>query len=321
MIAKLSNQLGNQMFIYAAVKTIAQTKNYSFKYILGDTYIVNSFDKNYGNTIYSIFPNTKQDLCENLPEIYDIYNEPYETNRITNYNLDAYDVLDNTIMCGLFQSPLYFESNKKNVKNWFMFPKEIRQGAISKMNTIKEQYKGDNIVAIHFRQGADYQKLGYAIGKKYYVNAINKITSILGDNCFFVLLGDKLPKNISRLFSTGNYCNVRGSLAEDLCFLSMCNNLIISNSTFAWWGAFLSDANIVIRPSTFYTFGTSSAPSDIFPKEWISVKATRSTHAKMSGILLQTVDSTRIKIKEKCPTLYNKVMKYIYKIAGIKRTE
>lgn len=62
IICKLSDQLGNQMFAYASVKSIALDKGYDFK-ILGEynnQFLKNDTDKKYGNTLTSIFA----DICK-----------------------------------------------------------------------------------------------------------------------------------------------------------------------------------------------------------------------------------------------------------------
>lgn len=60
----------------------------------------------------------------------------------------------------------------------------------------------------------------------------------------------------------------------DLFLMSRCNNHIIANSSFSWWGAWLNDNSMkrVIAPKTW--FGKEYAhynQDDIIPKEWIKI--------------------------------------------------
>ena len=55
--------------------------------------------------------------------------------------------------------------------------------------------------------------------------------------------------------------------------LSMCHHFIISNSTFSWWGAWLSDYKdkVVITPSTWFGPNVEYKSDDIYCKDWIKI--------------------------------------------------
>jgi len=52
-----------------------------------------------------------------------------------------------------------------------------------------------------------------------------------------------------------------------MCLMSMCDYQIMANSTFSWWGAWLSGSKHVIGPKMW--FGPDGAdPTDIFLDRW-----------------------------------------------------
>ena len=56
----------------------------------------------------------------------------------------------------------------------------------------------------------------------------------------------------------------------ELQLISACKHFIISNSTFHWWGAWLSNSNnkIVVRPKLWFSDGTKT---DIYPPTWVNL--------------------------------------------------
>jgi hypothetical protein len=56
---------------------------------------------------------------------------------------------------------------------------------------------------------------------------------------------------------------------EDLYLLSEAKNIIISNSTFGWWGAWLSDGEVVAPRKWFSELGLQiRTTKDLFPENW-----------------------------------------------------
>ena len=119
----ISDQLGNQMFAYASVKTIAQNRGESFGFVRAKNNLINDTDKQYGNEIHTIFPNTKAEFLTKLPTaITHTWEEPPLGERTANYQPSALTVPENTLMKGHFISCQYFWENRSQVQKWFSFP-------------------------------------------------------------------------------------------------------------------------------------------------------------------------------------------------------
>ena len=68
LVVKLSDQLGNQMFAYAAVKSIALDKGFEFGVCneYDNQFLKNDTDEKFGNTLTSIFPQIRQEIVSEL---------------------------------------------------------------------------------------------------------------------------------------------------------------------------------------------------------------------------------------------------------------
>jgi hypothetical protein len=58
---------------------------------------------------------------------------------------------------------------------------------------------------------------------------------------------------------------------HDLYIMSQCNNIIISNSTYSWWGAYFNEnnKNIIINPDPWILVDNTTKPC---PPRWVAVK-------------------------------------------------
>ena len=114
-----------------------------------------------------------------------------------------------------------------------------------------------NSIGVSIRVGEDYKKFGWPIcSKEFYLAGINYIIEKKGMSEIFVFADDIeliMQEQWFQQYSNVTYiknCNA----VESLELLKECKNFVISNSTFAWWGAYLSKAidNIVVAPKYFY---------------------------------------------------------------------
>jgi hypothetical protein len=61
-----------------------------------------------------------------------------------------------------------------------------------------------------------------------------------------------------------------------LYLMTRCRANVITNSTFAWWGAWLNarDDRVIVAPSAWCRPGVPNGVSSILPDEWIKVRGT-----------------------------------------------
>ena len=178
-----------------------------------------------------------------------------------------HDILPTTF-AGFFQSEKFFKDYSQNIK-WLYEPTGT---FIEKAFEQHPQLNSENTVAIHVRRG-DYtiQTTRFPlITKEYITKALKQIPEttycfVVSDDiswCKQNLIGEK--------FIFTNYIDP----SEAIWFMSLCKHFILSNSTFSWWGAYLSQSlnSKIIVPSVW--FGPDFAPKeawdtkDIYCENW-----------------------------------------------------
>lgn len=132
----------------------------------------------------------------------------------------------------------------------------------------------NNSVSIHIRRKDYLNKTnsvvyGNICNEKYYYDAIQTIRGNIKNPVFMIFTDDPEWVNKSQLFKdmiivSGKY---NGDELMDLYLMTQCSSHIIANSSFSWWGAWLSDEKkgIVIAPSRWFN---NHEQTDMIPKRW-----------------------------------------------------
>lgn len=189
------------------------------------------------------------------------------------------------LLDGYFQDEFYFLNSSKLIR------KELNALLDYYYNSLKIIHglinKGQQSVSIHLRRG-DYLNPGtlkvHGICElPYYKEAVRIILSKLSDPKFYIFSDD--PQHADWLFSTlpedkinvSAIINNTEFLDKDLLELSLmskCENFIMANSSFSWWGSYLSEASpkLVIGPKKWYADETMHQLSeDISLESWIRI--------------------------------------------------
>lgn len=168
---------------------------------------------------------------------------------------------------GWYQSEKYFDIN--SVKSYFQFESSL-------LTNLKIKYKeafAKKTILISIRRGdfvdhPDYFQLPI----QYYIQALISNFRDWSNSSLIILSDDVEYCKYHFSFLENVYFANQLSAIEQLALSSMCDDFIISNSTFSWWCAWLGEKenSKVIRPLHYFTESKRKVDSDqdYFPERW-----------------------------------------------------
>lgn len=287
-IVKYVGGLGNQMFIYAFSIALRET----FKQeIYADTHYYKSFKFHNGLEISRVFGVTLKEA-----KVWDIlrlawYFPNYwidfqilsrlPKRKTTQKELPRYQFNDRIMedasekyYDGYWQNYKYFNKYKSIITKEFQFKNPLPKQNQELLNEISGE---PDSVAVHVRRG-DYLKNKKYVGLcglDYYKAAIEIIGRKVQKPVFYLFSDDieYVKNNICPLLDGAAYKIVSWNKGDesyvDMQLMSKCSHMIIANSSFSWWAAYLNErVSNVIAPQKWTN-------SDILFKfqldEWITI--------------------------------------------------
>jgi hypothetical protein len=252
-------QLGNQMFQFAATLGVARYTGVTYTIPNHDEVIVDALGNKLRIELFDCF-DIKPENTGILKTDYVVAEKGFEFDSSV---LSSSREVDYTLH-GFFQTEKYFKHCARELREQFSFKNHI----VEECNDIIEECF-DNPIALHIRRGDFLINSGnhYNQSLDYYEKALSKFDSkrqvvIFSDDPQWCV-EQKLFESDRFIVSSGNDPYV------DLYLMTQCNDFIIANSTFSWWGAWLSNKGKVIAPKKW--FGPNNAhlnTKDLYPEHW-----------------------------------------------------
>lgn len=199
-----------------------------------------------------------------------------ETVREPHYHYS--DVLNHvgpdSFVTGYWHSEKHFAGYERAVRAE-LTPKRLARSARAVKRRIKRTPQS---VAVHVRRGdkaSNPALLGLfgVCSPEYYSRAAALICERRDNPHFYVFSDDpawcadnlELPDEMEIVSGETTGC-------EDLALISSCDDAIIANSTFSWWGAWLGETpdSIVVAPKKWYDQHTN-VTTDLLPDRWLVV--------------------------------------------------
>lgn len=125
---------------------------------------------------------------------------------------------------------------------------------------------GESVV-VHVR-GTDAIQAYGGLNAEYYRNAV----TAFGPTCKFLVISDDMPFARTVLSGIPNvqFAGENRTKEMDLNLMIHAAGLVIANSTFSWWGAYLNPKAEVVAPKQWHVRNKNLPPvsSDLYPAHW-----------------------------------------------------
>lgn len=297
-IVNMCGGLGNQMFQYAFA--LALKHRYPNEKVMLDTHHyrtilpkkIGHINMHNGYEVHNIFRNADLPIAGALDIIKLSYYMPdyhmsrfirrYFPKRRTEYVIPtdrsflySEDALQQTGSCyyeGYWQALPYFDEIRDTIRSVFDFGTPD-----GKNKEYSEIISRPDSVGIHVRRG-DYIKhpvFGGICEAEYYRKALEKINEDGRKHSYFIFSNDSqwCRDNLSTIIGDAEIHYIEYNKGNksfwDMYLMSQCRQLVISNSSFSWWAAYLSKniEKVYVPAKWAHTDDTV----DLYKKDWILI--------------------------------------------------
>lgn len=192
-----------------------------------------------------------------------------------NYWQGINDAPPESYLSGYWQSEKYFFGAAVQIRTDFTFRSLLN----SRNAEVAEQMQRGNAISLHVRRG-DYANNSKTTANhglcslEYYRSAIQYVIERVEQPSFYIFSDDSawVRENMKMDFPCHYVDHNQGAESfNDMRLMSLCKHHIIANSSFSWWGAWLNPNpdKIVVAPRKW--FANDNDVSDLFPSGWVTL--------------------------------------------------
>lgn len=287
VVTRLNGGLGNQLFQYAAGRSLADKLNVPLKIDLSefDTYKLRGFELDKFNIEAEIADQAELSCINTRPSriiryknrlaIYFGKITPAFAFREKNFRYDhLFAKISNPVyLDGYWQSERYFKIAEAHLRREIIYKGALEDSSMKILDSIKKY----NSVSLHIRRG-DYVTNPSAAAVhgvcslQYYYDAVHYIAAQTSQPFFFIFSDDpQWAKENLKINHPVHFVEANGPDrgVEDMWLMKSCNHHIIANSSFSWWAAWLNNSieKIVVAPRVWFKDSTINT-RDLIPDQW-----------------------------------------------------
>jgi hypothetical protein len=289
IVTKLKGGLGNQMFQYAVGRHLAHLHGTELKldismfdnyewhdYSLKPFNILENFATNEEVTAMKHKEKLKFEWPDWLRRVLKNgfnYTSKHIREKHIHYDSSILTLPANVYLEGYWQSERYFKDIEQLIRREF----RVKSRPEGKNLTLAKRISESESISLHIRRGnyvtdEKTNKFHGTCSFEYYYNCLELLKRRISNPHVFLFSDDpewvndkiKLPYQTTVV----DHNDVHKDF-EDLRLMSQCKYHIIANSTFSWWGAWLSEykQKIVFCPRRWFASGKRNT-IDLIPDAW-----------------------------------------------------
>ena len=288
IIVNLKGGLGNQLFQYATGRRLSLKHSVPLKFDLNFLRNRNpDLNITFRDFNLDVFPNLNIEVANekevvNAKYFFGVQTKSRVANRLLkrsgyykekkfSYNHAVEKLGSEVYLDGYWQSEKYFTPIEETLRNDLQFP----SFSVEKNNTLLQHILADESVCINVRRNEFLTNKQHGfLGEDFVYTGVQRIVQRVSSPSFYVFSDDvEWCENNLRLpepFYFIDHSHLGEKYIDYLHLMASCKHFILSNSSYAWWAAWLNNRTdkIVIAPQKWFNDGPRDT-QDLFPESWI----------------------------------------------------
>jgi len=284
VIVRIMGGLGNQLFQYAAAFSLARRQNLPLSLDLG--WYRENPQRSFGLRNFKIkapecglLASWLFKVARRYPAVEEVVLRWVLRFGLLRERSFAYDPafeknLGAVYLDGYWQSRRYFQQFQRELKADLNRPLMLCPDALE----LRQDLSRDDSIAVHVRRGdyisnSDYAKLYAPCSANYFHMAVHALAEKVRIRRVYVFSDDAEWARANLRFEHATiFMEHRDGddPCQDLLLLSACPNLVMSNSTFSWWGGWLGDRETkrIVAPRNWFLDAQKST-HDLYDPGWV----------------------------------------------------
>lgn len=286
VIARLAGGLGNQMFMYAFAKALAnrnrvplkldiasgfsRDRTYRRKFILDQILPAEQMASRWESRDFPL-GHTLSKLDRKLNALLPLDKRYYIRERTMRFDPEIYNlrIVRPTAFNGYWQAPQYFEDLQPDMASLFRLPEHLLAPIADELTAISGK---QNAVCLAIRRFEEVPNPKHIIQPlEYFQRAMARIEQMIDSPHYFVFTQNMIwaREHIKSRhpITFAREKDVYSGAAQDLYLMTQCKHYILSNSSLHWWAAWLNrfPDKVVIAP------GMGWPNLGMLPKPWVTL--------------------------------------------------